>query len=298
MLHIFKILIITIIFFCAILAGCRKQTGIPCSGKFFRIGNHAYCAYRAHSTWNDAFDKCKATGGHLVVIDNQSEMNAIKEILCSQWGFSGNLWIGLNDIEREGLWQWASGELPTYGNWRSGQPDNKKGDSKDGEDCVEWYSDNGTWNDRSCNHKRGYLCKSLPQLEKEFRCTGTYFSIGNNKYCAYKTMLDWISAKKACEVNGGQLAAITSPDENKTIHENIGSPWEYNGNLWIGCSDQEKEGNFQWVNNRVVQFGNWCPGEPNDAGKEGEDCSYLRPSNGCWNDARCNGRAGFICESD
>lgn len=50
------------------------------------------------------------------------------------------MWIGLNDVATEGLFEWPSGESTTYRAWAPGQPDNQGN-----EDFVH-YLGNG-WND-------------------------------------------------------------------------------------------------------------------------------------------------------
>lgn len=284
------------------LAGCKgdrtKGSQFSCSDKYFVINDRKYCAYRISASWRDAQKRCETTGSHLAVIRSQHEMEAMREILCSSWGYADGLWIGLNDIKIENVWAWVSGDPVRYGNWRDGQPENRKWSEKEDEDCVEWLPDNGTWNDLACSHNRGYLCMSGGKETHAFRCSGKLFAYGEYQFCAYRKAVDWHSARKACEDNGGRIATISTPEMNAVIKKHLGLPWEFYGNLWIGLSDIEQEGNFQWITKEDVRYGNWCPGEPNNAGDSGEDCVHLYTSTGCWNDLPCDFRNGFICESD
>ena len=66
----------------------------------------------------------------------------------------GTSWVGGNDIAREGRWVWSDLMKFGYKNWRRGEPNNKGG-----EDCMEIYSDDGTWNDQACTDKRSFVCK-------------------------------------------------------------------------------------------------------------------------------------------
>ena len=56
------------------------------------------------------------------------------------------MWIGLNDMNQEGRWQWNDGKRLTLSEqqWRSGQPNNYKE-----QDCAE-IDDSGKWGDFSC----------------------------------------------------------------------------------------------------------------------------------------------------
>lgn len=66
-------------------------------------------------------------------------------------------------------------------------------------------------------------------------------------------------------------------------------------NLWIGASDQDREGLFQWVNNNSLAYTPWFPGEPNDEGNE--DCVQLC-NNGQWNDESCSVTDNALCEKE
>uniref|UniRef100_K1R943 Mannose-binding protein C n=1 Tax=Magallana gigas TaxID=29159 RepID=K1R943_MAGGI len=66
-------------------------------------------------------------------------------------------------------------------------------------------------------------------------------------------------------------------------------------NLWVGASDQDREGMFQWVNNNSLTFTHWFPGEPN--GGRNEDCVQLC-NNGQWNDESCSNNENALCEKE
>ena len=105
------------------------------------------------STWTDAQDAALALGGHLATIDDQAENDWVFNTFGQWGGQSRDLWIGLNDVNSEGTFVWASGTGVGYTNWTSGQPDNYLGnDPINGEDHVHIYGFNsvygpGQWND-------------------------------------------------------------------------------------------------------------------------------------------------------
>ncbi|EGT3953422.1 DUF5011 domain-containing protein [Clostridioides difficile] len=55
--------------------------------------------------------------------------------------------------------------------------------------------------------------------------------------------------------------------------------------VWLGATDEEKEGTWKWITGEPFEYTNWCPGEPNnfDAGGENYLVS-IKNSNGLWND--------------
>src|SRR4030042_2289141 len=86
---------------------------------------HTYAITNNSMTWDEARILAEQHGGYLVTINDSSE----NQFLSANYG-SGVPWIGLNDIQNEGTWEWANGDLPTYWNWAPGEP------SPGAEHCV------------------------------------------------------------------------------------------------------------------------------------------------------------------
>jgi hypothetical protein len=70
-----------------------------------------------------------------------------------------DLWIGANDIHREGTMVWVSDKTNVskgFSNWYPGEPNN----SRSSEHCVHIWSVHGfTWNDAKCSIAYGFICK-------------------------------------------------------------------------------------------------------------------------------------------
>ena len=72
---------------------------------------HAYKRIQCED-WNDAQRKAVEEGAHLVSINDEAEQHWLQVIFAG-----GPFWIGLTDVEKEGEWEWDSGEPVTYTNW-------------------------------------------------------------------------------------------------------------------------------------------------------------------------------------
>ncbi|XP_068093335.1 collectin-12 isoform X2 [Hyperolius riggenbachi] len=110
------------------------------------------------SSGKDIFDDaklfCEEKGSMLVVIDTKDEQQFIKK----QTNGRGNFWIGLTDKEEENVWKWMDGSMPSFTNWKPGQPDNWTPESGPGEDCAGLiYS--GLWNDFHCEDFNNFICE-------------------------------------------------------------------------------------------------------------------------------------------
>ncbi|PCJ55144.1 MAG: hypothetical protein COA70_02520 [Planctomycetota bacterium] len=102
---------------------------------------HTY-ALLEESSWTDAEATAIQMGGHLVTVNDAAE---------NTWGWdefnwlgSGNLWIGLNDINQEGTFEWANGEVFNYQYWHWSEPNDLNGVE---DYCCMWGWYAGNWND-------------------------------------------------------------------------------------------------------------------------------------------------------
>ena len=86
--------------------------------------------------------------------------------------------------------------------------------------------------------------------------------------------MTWTDARQACANMGGYLVTVTTSAENNFIF----NLWPSG---WIGLTDEVSEGTWRWVTGEPYTWGNWNPGEPNNAGNE----DYVQfVGNGKWND--------------
>ena len=81
---------------------------------------------------------------------------------------------------------------------------------------------------------------------------------------------DWNTAKIDAENKGGRLAVLDTEQKMNKVKgmlQNL-SEWPY---LCIGLSYSNEKSNWEWVNEEVLDFNNWAPGEPNENWGTGVD---------------------------
>uniref|UniRef100_A0A673CCX5 C-type lectin domain-containing protein n=1 Tax=Sphaeramia orbicularis TaxID=375764 RepID=A0A673CCX5_9TELE len=127
-----------------------------CPDFWTRFGGHCYFISNSKKTWHVSKQDCENRGATLAVVSNEEEQRFISSL-------KQRLWIGLNDLENEGVWKWVNGENVGRTYWKRGQPNN----CCRGEDCAELSGQEKdpliNWNDRSCKQKEFFICEKALQ---------------------------------------------------------------------------------------------------------------------------------------
>jgi hypothetical protein len=87
------------------------------------LDDHHYLLLDA-SDWTTAETLANSWGGNLVAVADQAEMDFISDNFSNYGGSARRLWLGLNDIAVEGIFEWSNGEPLIYSNWNAGEPNN------------------------------------------------------------------------------------------------------------------------------------------------------------------------------
>merc|ERR1712195_430145 len=79
----------------------------------------------------------------------------INTMAQSMAGHGQTFWIGLNDRSIENSYVNIDGTKADWFNWNKGEPN----DVKHNEDCVEFHTYDGHWNDNKCGKQNPSICK-------------------------------------------------------------------------------------------------------------------------------------------
>lgn len=125
-----------------------------------------------------------------------------------------------------------------------------------------------------------------------------YVTYEGHIYARYDMNLSWKLANTFCETAGGHLATITSEREKAVIEKLLeGAPF---GKYWIGATDADWEGGWQWITGEPFEWTDWDSGQPDNSDYEEEGENYLEMGSGFgnhWNDNYGeNTDGGFILE--
>jgi hypothetical protein len=100
------------------------------------------------------------------------------------------------------------------------------------------------------------------------------------------SLISWGAAQQFALSSGGYLATITSAEENAFLESVFGSALTTEL-AWIGLTDAQAEGVWQWVTGEPFSYSNWAPGEPNNYCHNTAQCGehYVHLQAGSvWND--------------
>jgi hypothetical protein len=104
------------------------------------------------ASWARAADTCADAGLTLAIVRDEAT-NDVLQAFAQEIRLSPP-WIGASDSQREGSWRWIDGSAVSWENWGSGEPN----DFGQGEDCVQFYPWDGTWNDARCDVRLPFVC--------------------------------------------------------------------------------------------------------------------------------------------
>lgn len=142
----------------------------------------------------------------------------------------------------------------------------------------------------------------------------TIAAYGGHHYLFSYTRADWTTARKSCTSRKGYLAVITDEGENAfvdgfaspLVRANINSDanstvlWGVHPGFWLGGSDEDLDGVWQWVTPEPFTYTNWAPGAPDRFG--GAEIALIarvaqdaaNPTR--WNDSLAGHLAYPLCE--
>ncbi|XP_077993987.1 macrophage mannose receptor 1-like [Glandiceps talaboti] len=284
---------------------CGKPEGSCSPGwKIYKGQCYQYNTYFPAS-WTDAKHTCDVQGSHLVTINDRAENNyLVSEFESLKIGGIERIWIGISDTVSDGIFRWAdSTSGVTYSKWDVDQPVDTEGQS----DCGFMDTDlpSGVWKTSNCFLIQAFVCEiqvgqTVIPLQPGYEigsCDPEWALHGD--YCyLFETVISrgWHDAESVCVSSGGHLASILTADEQSFINSRIDNTGI---RTYIGLHDTASEGDFEWIDNSPVDFTNWYPGEPNNAGDNGEHCVNAESEHhrvGTWNDVDCANMYGYICK--
>ena len=83
---------------------------------------------------------------------------------------------------------------------------------------------------------------------------------------------------------GGELLSIENFSENEWVRQNLANFGGQSREVWLGLSDAQVEGQWQWDSGEPFGYHNWEFGEPNNGEAGGNEDQVIMTSDGDWSD--------------
>jgi hypothetical protein len=141
-------------------------------------------------------------------------------------------------------------------------------------------------------------CASLLMPMSVVWADSAKLTFNKNNYQRIDTAMSWKNAKVFCESNGAHLATVTSQGEHDFVVNNFVSSSV--PVIWLGGTDEAKEGSWQWVTGEPWVYTNWSSINPDNNPSVGGQ-NYLAIQQGFsykWDDLQTAHQGPFVCEWD
>ena len=134
-------------------------------------------------------------------------------------------------------------------------------------------------------------CSQVPSSISGFIYMGEHN--GSKYFCSDGNNFNWSEATAAAANHGGYLVSIQDQAENDFVKNGLIA-----NTAWIGYTDEDSEGNFEWEDGSNSSYTNWSSGEPNNQGVNGGQGDYavMDKSSGKWKDRDGNDDYEFVME--
>ena len=117
-------------------------------------GSIFYKVYSEKYDYYSAKTQCESDGAFLAHPRSEAENDYIADLIPKN-----HIWIGIDDIDQEGVFVAVDGSDITYTNWNSDEPNN----SRNNENAViiqnrTWSNQPPVWNDINENYPQRFVC--------------------------------------------------------------------------------------------------------------------------------------------
>ncbi|KAF6131555.1 mannose receptor C-type 1 [Phyllostomus discolor] len=273
-----------------------SESDVPtnCPHQWWPYAGNCYKIHREEKKiQTDAVVACRKEGGNLASIHTIEEL----DFIISQLGYEPNdeLWIGLNDKKIQMLFEWNDETPVTFTKWLRGEPSHENNRQ---DDCVVMKGKDGYWADETCERPLGYICKMKSQaqgpgvVEVDAGCKKGWKRYGFYCYMIGHTLSTFAEANQTCVNEKAYLTTVEDRYEQAFLTSFVGlRPEKY---FWIGLSDIQNKGTFQWTIEEQVQFTHWNVEMPGR--KPGCVAMKTGIAGGLWDVLKCEEKAKFVCK--
>nr|XP_056717155.1 lymphocyte antigen 75 [Euleptes europaea] len=251
---------------------------------------------RAYLSWKEAYVSCQRQGGDLLSITNVSILSYFKD----KDGIAEIFWIGLNQLDNYGGWQWSDHTPLHLVSWG---PEMQNSSPLDGTSCVVMNADTGLWKSYPCETALPYVCKKpfngtkleLPEVQdyRGTQCNSDWLPHNGFCYTPVNNPVSWEDAQKSCKAQNSDLMSIHSLADVELVVSKLHN--ETNDKMWIGFKNKDVPASFKWADGSKVVFTYWDLNEPNIPFNNPPNCVAYSGKLGRWKVLSCDKQLKYVC---
>ncbi|KAK7891338.1 hypothetical protein WMY93_023301 [Mugilogobius chulae] len=179
--------------------------------------------------WHESRKYCQQRGADLIIINNVQEQEFATE------RFGRLIWIGLSDLEQEGVWRWVDGSLLNTRHFSNCYVHILSTNINNIFVLLEIFN---------LTDERDELKLKLWTLYNLTSSDWVYFN--GSMYLKSNKKQNWQESRKYCQQRGADLIIINN------VQEQLFATGTFGKLIWIGLSDLEQEGVWRWVDGSLL----------------------------------------------
>uniref|UniRef100_A0A8C0BWH6 Lymphocyte antigen 75 n=1 Tax=Buteo japonicus TaxID=224669 RepID=A0A8C0BWH6_9AVES len=247
-------------------------------------------------SWKEAYISCQRQGGDLLSIQDASELSYIQ----AKDGVAEIFWIGLNQLDVSGGWQWSDHKPLNFLNWH---PDMQSLSPLDGTSCVVMNAASGQWQSYHCGTPLPYICKkslnevsSLPEFWRHLdtRCDSGWVPHNGFCYMLINNQAPWSTADELCKANKSNLISIHSLADVELVVTKLHN--DAKEEMWMGLRNEDVPTLFKWSDHSSVVFTYWDQNEPKVPFNSTPNCVSYSGELGQWRVKSCEEKLKYVCK--
>ncbi|XP_074518338.1 ladderlectin-like [Halichoeres trimaculatus] len=138
------------------------------------------------------------------------------------------------------------------------------------------------------------LCAATALTAADGTMTSPWVQIARRYFAYVGKSMDWPNAERNCQLLGGHLASMHELYERNSIKNLINRYGGGDPSSWIGGSDLDREGTWEWTDGSPFDYDNWCWGQPNN--KNGNNrCTFYNAGRRCRSAFPCGDQSPSVC---
>lgn len=128
--------------------------------KGIKIHSKCYLVDPVRKRYHAAIEDCNSLGGILGTPASSNDNDQLTDYIRQSIGPDEQVWLGINDMNKEGAWIDQAGLNITYKNWDTSSSQSPQPDGGKSQNCAALSgASGGRWSDENCQDEKPSTCQ-------------------------------------------------------------------------------------------------------------------------------------------